>query len=147
MTARGFPNIAVDLRGHGESPLGDPEDFSPAALADDVVSAVLKAGVSPPFVVLGHSMGSRIAVRLAADHPEKVCALIVEDYDTVARKKGPPPNDAELRDLERFRKDEGREFRSFDECKAALLRWYDSGRIDGYRGNRIREVLSRGTVW
>ena len=31
-----YPVLALDLRGHGESPLGNPEDFSTATLAADV---------------------------------------------------------------------------------------------------------------
>jgi hypothetical protein len=31
-----YPVLALDLRGHGESPLGNPDDFSTATLAADV---------------------------------------------------------------------------------------------------------------
>ena len=36
----GLPALALDQRGHGESPLGDPETFSTEALARDVIHAV-----------------------------------------------------------------------------------------------------------
>ena len=45
VAATGFTTIAVDLRGHGESPLGDPADFATAALADDVLAAIRRMGL------------------------------------------------------------------------------------------------------
>jgi pimeloyl-ACP methyl ester carboxylesterase len=65
LAACGYPAIALDLRGHGESPLGHPADFSPAALASDVLHAVRAAGIDR-YVLVGHSMGGRIAMRAAA---------------------------------------------------------------------------------
>jgi len=42
LAARGIPSLAVDLRGHGQSPMGDPADFGPAQLAADVRAALLR---------------------------------------------------------------------------------------------------------
>ena len=72
LATRGYPAIAVDLRGHGESPLGAPDEFGPRALSRDVLSAVAAAGVPRPYVLVGHSMGGRIAMRAAADDAEAV---------------------------------------------------------------------------
>ena len=35
LAASGYPTLVLDLRGHGESPLGDQDDFSPDALANN----------------------------------------------------------------------------------------------------------------
>ncbi len=70
--------LAPDLRGHGES--DRPE--TPAYRLDDYVRdlvAVLDALVTGPVALVGHSMGGRIAVALAAAAPARVRALVVID--------------------------------------------------------------------
>ena len=87
LARRGYPALAVDLRGHGESPFGPPEDFSAPALAQDVWAAVEAHGVSGPVVLVGHSMGGRVAMRMAAIDaarpPEaaRLAAVVIEDMD------------------------------------------------------------------
>lgn len=79
-------NIAFDLRGHGHSPLGEPEDFGPRQLAADVRNAMRRMGLlknGSKVVLVGHSMGGRIAMRYAAEFPEDLVALVVEDIDCV----------------------------------------------------------------
>eukprot|EP00808_Paulinella_micropora_P011725 g3175.t1 len=67
--ARGLSGLAMDLRGSGHSPLGEEQDFSPLTLAADV-RATARLHFSPPYLVLGHSCGARIALRLAAEYPD-----------------------------------------------------------------------------
>ena len=81
--------LALDLRGHGLTPVGDEDDFSPATLAADVV-ACARAHMTPgagrdTFTIVGHSMGSRVALRAAADFPESVDHVVVEDMDCSIR--------------------------------------------------------------
>ena len=45
LTSRGYPALALDLRGHGESPFGPPDDFGAETLARDVWDAVVAHGV------------------------------------------------------------------------------------------------------
>lgn len=62
-------------RGHGRS--AKPLDISTATvaqLADDAALALSAAGVSRA-VVLGHSMGTQVALELARRHPERVLGL------------------------------------------------------------------------
>ena len=87
------PNIlALDLRGHGLTPVGDEDDFSPAALAADVVACARAhmtahgAGGKDTFTIVGHSMGSRVALRAAADFPDAVDHVVVEDMDCSIRR-------------------------------------------------------------
>ena len=68
----GYPAVAVDLRGHGESPIGDPQSFSPHTLAMDVLAATEALGISGRVVLVGHSMGGRVAMRIAAMDAERV---------------------------------------------------------------------------
>jgi pimeloyl-ACP methyl ester carboxylesterase len=61
--ADSYDVLAVDLRGHGQSPVGDAYD--PISLATDVAETVAAAGMTAPLVV-GHSLGGIVASAFAA---------------------------------------------------------------------------------
>lgn len=67
---------ALDLRNHGQSPHGEPADYS--AMADDVLAWMDRHGWERS-VVVGHSLGGKTAMRLACSHPERVERLVVVD--------------------------------------------------------------------
>jgi pimeloyl-ACP methyl ester carboxylesterase len=67
--------IALTQRGHGGS--GKPlEGYRYADFAADV-RGLLDALRLPAAVIVGHSMGSMVAQRLAADSPERVAGLVL----------------------------------------------------------------------
>ncbi len=66
--------IALDLPGFGATP-PPPDPWGSAEYAR-VVGALL-AETAPRVVLLGHSFGGRIAVHLAAAHPERVAAVVL----------------------------------------------------------------------
>jgi pimeloyl-ACP methyl ester carboxylesterase len=69
--------VAVDLRGHGRSPVPD-SGYRPTDLAGDL--ARLHQDLSPgPVVAIGHSMGAQVVTALAVEHPDTVSALVVVD--------------------------------------------------------------------
>jgi pimeloyl-ACP methyl ester carboxylesterase len=68
----GFSVLAPDLPGHGRS-AGEPLK-SIAELADWTAALIAASGTSKARLV-GHSMGSLIALETAARHPDKVSAL------------------------------------------------------------------------
>jgi len=76
--------IAVDLRGHGESDKPEQE-YTIAGFVDDVAWLCGAIGLLPPIVV-GHSMGGVIALRLALDRPEMVKGVVLVDASPL-----PPP--------------------------------------------------------
>ena len=123
----GYPAMAIDLRGHGESPLGKIIDFTPENLAHDIFSAVKQHGICSPYVLVGHSMGGRIAMRLAAIEVEeyargrrvpRLAACVIEDMDTRIRT-GTTPTDESL-DQDQLNPFE-RAFESWNLCRDALL--------------------------
>lgn len=70
-----FHVFALDQRGHGDSSQPDC-CYSQADFADDVVAFMDAVGVRRASVV-GHSMGSFIAQKVALDHPERVERLVL----------------------------------------------------------------------
>ncbi len=72
--------IAPDQRGHGES---DPApDYSRDGYVADAVALLDHLGLRR-VAVLGHSLGGVTAYQLAARHPDRVSALVVEDIGAV----------------------------------------------------------------
>jgi len=70
----GFRAAAVDLPGHGRS--GGPPLRSVAEMADWTAGLIAELGDGPAHVV-GHSMGSFVAIELAARVPERVASLVL----------------------------------------------------------------------
>jgi pimeloyl-ACP methyl ester carboxylesterase/FAD/FMN-containing dehydrogenase len=67
--------LAVTQRGHGDAP--KPQDgYGVEQLAADAVGVLDDAGIDRA-VVVGHSMGSIVATRLALDAPERVAGLVL----------------------------------------------------------------------
>lgn len=74
--AAAFHVHAVDLRNHGASPHDASNTY--ADLAADVVE-FLRLRVGEPAWLLGHSLGGKAALRVAARHPELLRGLVVVD--------------------------------------------------------------------
>ena len=70
----------IDLRNHGASPWHDTMDY--IAMADDVKQFIEQHQLENP-IVLGHSMGGKVAMVLAVRYPTLVKALIVVDIAPV----------------------------------------------------------------
>jgi len=145
-----YPCISLDLRGHGESSLGNENDFSAPALAADVLSAIRDHGIERA-VLVGHSMGGRIAMRAAAidacSSEPVLRAVVIEDMDV--RERALPDEVADPVALARFAAPEGRRFPSWEHARRALLPWYDydESRVDKWRGTRVRQISQCGEVW
>jgi 2-succinyl-6-hydroxy-2,4-cyclohexadiene-1-carboxylate synthase len=76
--ARRFRVILVDLPGHGRSGIPvDPARASVERTAADLAT-ILRRLDGAPASVLGYSLGARIALALAVDHPEVVRRLVLE---------------------------------------------------------------------
>lgn len=81
--------IALDLRNHGASP--HAPDMRYATLAADVLET-LAALAAAPAVLIGHSMGGKVAMRAALAQPAAVARLLVADIAPVAY----PPRNAPI---------------------------------------------------
>ena len=69
--------VYLDLRGHGRSHWGKPEEWSFEVCADDVCAFCDALGISRP-IVYGHSMGAPIVLLYGARHPGHAAGLVVQ---------------------------------------------------------------------
>ncbi|HEX8865283.1 MAG TPA: alpha/beta hydrolase [Lentzea sp.] len=72
--------VAVDLRGHGESPDG-PWEWD--AVLDDLEATTVQFGLSNP-VVVGHSLGGVLAGMWARRHPDCPAAVSLDGHRAAA---------------------------------------------------------------
>lgn len=68
--------ITLDLRNHGQSPHDDTFDYS--SMANDLLLFVQEHNLQNP-IVIGHSMGGKVAMNFAVAHPDMLERLIVVD--------------------------------------------------------------------
>ena len=76
LLANAYDCHALDLRNHGNSPYAPSMDY--AGQAADVVSYLEANGIET-CILVGHSMGGKVAMAVAANAPEKVSHLVVVD--------------------------------------------------------------------
>jgi pimeloyl-ACP methyl ester carboxylesterase len=76
--------FAISQRGHGDS--ARPEGgYRPSDFAADIAAFLDAKGIDRA-VVVGHSMGGIVAMRLALDHPNRVMGLVL--VDTFLKMRG-----------------------------------------------------------
>lgn len=98
--------LAPDLPGFGATP-APPGPWGSTEYAEAVAPLLEEAlgpGPGPGLVVVGHSLGGRIAVRLAAARPELVSALVLSGAPLVprpGRSRRPPAGYRAVRALRR----------------------------------------------
>lgn len=86
----GTDALAVHLPGFGPT-APPPESWGSVGYADHLAAALegLEGPTGAPYVVVAHSFGGRVAVRLAARHPHLVRALVLTGVPLV--RATPPP--------------------------------------------------------
>jgi pimeloyl-ACP methyl ester carboxylesterase len=73
--AAGREVIAVDLQGHGRTPLGD-RPFRLESMGDDMAALAKRLGYDK-VDVMGYSLGGGVALRMALQHPDRVHRLVL----------------------------------------------------------------------
>jgi pimeloyl-ACP methyl ester carboxylesterase len=74
----GYRALVIEPLGIGRSPRPEHADYSLTAQADRI-AAVLERLNEPAALIVAHSVGASIALRLAYRHPERVTALVALD--------------------------------------------------------------------
>jgi pimeloyl-ACP methyl ester carboxylesterase len=75
--ARGWKVVAVDLSGHGDS--GRRDRYSLDMWAREVLAVVAEAGDAASSVVIGHSMGGLVTLRLASLAGSRIAGAVAID--------------------------------------------------------------------
>ncbi len=83
----GFEVFVVDQRNHGQSP--HSENFNYLALTDDLFDFIDEHEIEDP-IIIGHSMGGKVAMRFALENPHLVKKLVV--VDITLKAYGPRDN-------------------------------------------------------
>lgn len=69
--------ITIDILGFGESPAPPDWDYTLAEHAAALDTTIRSLRIRRPFILIGHSLGSLIATRYAARHPNGVSRLVL----------------------------------------------------------------------
>lgn len=143
--------IAVDLRGWGQSPMGKEEDYDAKAMAADIEDVLKEEVGDKKVVMVGHSMGGRVAIQYAADFPHRIAALVLEDIDIEldeAKSNWLEVQDFNIHpfDLE-ARRNCPQVFDNFKNLSAVMGQWYEQSWIDGWLGSGHVFKMPNGTWW
>lgn len=76
MLSERYHTYALDLRNHGQSPHDEVFDY--ASMVEDVLKFMKENNIEDP-ILMGHSMGGKVAMNLALAYPDKIGKLIVVD--------------------------------------------------------------------
>lgn len=124
---------AIDLRGHGETPMGDESEFTLQNLVEDVHNFVQQEHLHR-FILVAHSMGTRIATTFAANYPSVVAGYVIEDMEMLPREKE-TVSDEELLALAHFKQHHQtiasafHELEEYGYSKAKIESWIKQKRI------------------
>jgi len=97
--------ISVDLLGFGESPSPRWMKYNISIQAKSVIATLLRENIRQPLIIVGHSMGSLIAVEIAKRYPLIVKSLILCSppfYSNVESKTLLPNQNALLKQFYKF---------------------------------------------
>jgi len=82
-----FRVIALDQRGHGDSDWASDGDYAPETQQNDI-HGIVKALDLKNMLLMGLSMGGRNSFTYAANHPERIKALVIVDAGPENRRDG-----------------------------------------------------------
>ena len=87
LVAAHYRTLAFDLRGHGDSDCDAEGRYDHQSMALDVEAALEALGIDR-LVLVGHSMGGRVAMHFAGSHPERMAGLVIVDSGPDLDKRG-----------------------------------------------------------
>jgi pimeloyl-ACP methyl ester carboxylesterase len=82
-----YATLALDHRGHGDSAWDPERRYEHDAMVADVEAVTAALGISR-LVVIGHSLGGRIATLFAGRHPERMAGLVLVDIGPEVDARG-----------------------------------------------------------
>jgi pimeloyl-ACP methyl ester carboxylesterase len=82
-----YRTLALDHRGHGQSDWAPDGRYEIDALVDDVESVTAALGIER-MVLVGHSLGGRVATVYAGRHPERLAGFVIVDIGPEVDPRG-----------------------------------------------------------
>ena len=82
-----YRTLALDHRGHGDSDWDPERRYEHETMVADVESVVAELGIER-LVVIGHSLGGRIATLFAGRHSERLAGLVLVDVGPEVDARG-----------------------------------------------------------
>jgi len=79
--------IAVDLRGRGLSPAGDPARYRLPVYVDDVLALLDRMGFERVHI-LGTSLGGMVAMQMARSHIDRLAGAVLNDVGPTIERAG-----------------------------------------------------------
>ncbi len=131
--------IIPDLRNHGRSPHSD--NFSVDIMVNDIVELLDDMAINKA-IILGHSMGGRVAMRLALLNQNRVSRLIVADMSM----RQPKLRHEHWMIFETMRKAPIENMRSYKEIELFLRKHIDNQRLVLFILKNIRKT-KEGYKW
>lgn len=114
--------------------MGDTEQFTIENVCEDLNALLSK---EDKFVLVGHSMGAKIATYYAARHPTKIAALVLEDMDVRRRPTSSNPFPSAIGGFDRS-------FDTLHDATKALRAVYPLDRIESWiEEGRVRREGKR----
>jgi len=131
-----YRTLALDHRGHGDSAWDPERRYDHGAMVDDVERVAEALGLGR-LVLIGHSLGGRVATVFAGRHPERIAGLVIVDI-------GP---EVDLRGSLRIRQDVESNlspvFDSVEEYARALSLSYPAAQPEALRRMALHGVRRR----
>jgi pimeloyl-ACP methyl ester carboxylesterase len=90
--------VSYDRAGLGWSSASDAER-TPSNIVRELRALLLRAGVPPPYVLVGHSFGGLVVRHFAANYPQEVLGVVL--VDAMRTEEWPPVNESQRAVLDR----------------------------------------------
>lgn len=140
LSMEGFEVITVDLRNHGRSPHSDV--FNYLALTDDLYDFIDEHEIENP-IIIGHSMGGKVAMRFALENTEMVKKLVVVDISL--KPYGPRKN--HLKIIEAMNAIDLNKIKSRNQVDAQLANYISELRIRQFILKNLNRTQNNTFEW
>ncbi len=136
----GFEVFTLDQRNHGQSPKSPA--FNYLALTDDLFEFMEDHGIENP-VLLGHSLGGKVAMRFTLENPDRVKRLVVVDISL----KSYPPRREHLQILKAMRAVDPAQINSRREAEEKIATLIPEMRIRQFVLKNLHRTSHNGFEW
>ena len=136
-----YRSITIDQRGHGDSGWSTNQDYSHNTLLEDTIKIIDKLNLDK-FVLVGFSMGGKIALSYAENHSNRLSAMVVVD-------SGPESNPKGTESVRKFLEQQA-DFVSVDELVSKTMQYNSTRPMESIRAsimNSIKQLDTGKWVW